>query len=578
MIHLLNDLCDKHAPLTKVPKRKINYIFKPWITKDILPHIIAKNKVAANRHKNPEQFKKMRNHVNNIIDKSKNSYFKKYFSEHSKNAKKVWEGVRCAIEWKRSNSNSIASITDNYGQTVTDPASIAQAFANHFKEIPQNSVSKIRKGSTKTDYTNYLKNSNCSSMVFFDADDTEVYNIINSLKSNKSPGPLNFSNHLIKLLSSHLSPILCRLINRSYKESCMPSCLKIGKQTPIFKGGDNLIANYRPITVVNSIAKIFEKSVSPRLVNFLERFDILTDNQFGFRSRHGTSHAMIKLFDEALSALDDKQSKAGTVLLDISKAFDCVNHDILLDKLYHYGIRGSVLDWFKSFLTNRTHYVDINGSKYKPYIPTMGVPQGSVLGPILFLIYINDLRNSSNTLSFSIFADDTSLFLSSIRDFYYEIFINELNKVTEWFSSNKLLLNYSKSQYIFFGPLYQTVYESEFMLSDLYEVCPHFLLLDNSYSCLEEQLEDTSIKRKYVRGDPILKDLHLVAPDYLCKEYIITNNGILVEQNEVKYLGITADNTLSFSTHINQITQKISKVVGILWEYLSISSLRSITI
>ena len=94
MIHLLNDLCDKHAPLTKVPKRKINYIFKPWITKDILPHIIAKNKMAANRHKNPEQFKKMRNHVNNIINKSKNSYFKKYFSEHSKNAKKVWEGIR----------------------------------------------------------------------------------------------------------------------------------------------------------------------------------------------------------------------------------------------------------------------------------------------------------------------------------------------------------------------------------------------------------------------------------------------------------------------------------------------------
>ena len=104
----------------------------------------------------------------------------------------------------------------------------------------------------------------------------------------------------------------------------------------------------------------------------------------------------------------------------------------------------------------------------------------------------------------------------------------------------------------------------------MYEVCPHFLLLDNSYSCLEEQLEDTLIKRKYVRGDPILKDLHLVAPDYLCKEHIITNNGILVGQNELKYLGITFDNTLSFSTHINQVTQKISKVVGILWKYIKL--------
>ena len=226
----------------------------------------------------------------------------------------------------------------------------------------------------------------------------------------------------------------------------MPKCLKIGKQTPIFKGGDNVLTNYRPITVVNSIAKIFEKNVCSRLVNYLERFDILTDNQFGFRSRHATSHAMIKLFDESLSALDNKNSKVGTVLLDISKAFDCVNHDILLDKLYHYGIRGSVRDWFKSFLTDRTHYVDINGKKSDPYSPTMGVPQGSVLGPILFLIYINDLRNASNILSLSIFADDTSLLLSSERDLYNETFITELKKVMDWFTSNKLLLNYSKSQ------------------------------------------------------------------------------------------------------------------------------------
>ena len=219
----------------------------------------------------------------------------------------------------------------------------------------------------------------------------------------------------------------------------------------------------------------------------------LQDNQFGFRSRHVTSHAMIKLFDESLSALDNKNSKVGTVLLDISKAFDCVNHDILLDKLYHYGIRGSVRDWFKSFLTDRTHYVDINGNTSDPYSPTIGVPQGSVLGPILFLIYINDLRNASNILSFSIFADDTSLLLCSERDLYNETFIIELKKVMDWFTSNKLLLNYSKSQYIFFGPLYQSKYEKVFMLNNLYEVCPHLLILDDEYDSLEELLEDTVI-------------------------------------------------------------------------------------
>ena len=231
----------------------------------------------------------------------------------------------------------------------------------------------------------------------------------------------------------------------------------------------------------------------------MERFDILTDNQFGFRSRHATSHAMTKLFDESLSALNNKNLKVGTILLDISKAFDCVNHDILLDKLYYYGIRGSVRDWFKSFLTDRTHYVDINGNKSDQYSPTMGVPLESVLGPILFLIYINDLRNASNILSFSIFADDTSLLLSSERDLYNETFITELKKVMDWFTSNKLLLNYSKSQYIFFGPWYQTKYEKVFILNDLYEVCPHLLILDNEYDSLEQGCPTRGPLAEFVR-------------------------------------------------------------------------------
>ena len=161
MIKLLTDLCDKHAPLIKIPKRKINYIYKLWITKDILPYIIAKNKIAANRHKNPEQFKKMRNYVN----KNKNSYFRDYFSEHSKNAKKVWEGIRCAIEWNKSKKNNITSIIDKCGITVTDPKLIAQEFAKYFKEIPYRTVSKIPKGSVKTDYNTYLRNSNCFSSI-----------------------------------------------------------------------------------------------------------------------------------------------------------------------------------------------------------------------------------------------------------------------------------------------------------------------------------------------------------------------------------------------------------------------------
>ena len=149
---------------------------------------------------------------------------------------------------------------------------------------------------------------------------------------------------------------------------------------------------------------------------------------------------------------------------------------------------------------------------------------------------------------------------------YHNSFITDINKVINWFKLNKLLLNYKKSQYVFFRPHYPIQYNPEFLLKDLYEVCPHYLLLCKDYRDLEEQLTDDSLQRVYANGEPLLKDLHEVAPYYTTREHIVTNQGILIEQNEVKYLGIIFYNTLKFSTHIINITQKISKVVGVLWK------------
>ena len=178
--------------------------------------------------------------------------------------------------------------------------------------------------------------------------------------------------------------------------------------------------------VVNSIAKVFEKAVNARLTKYLDKFNLLTDNQFGFRAQHATSHAMIKLYNEALSGLDNKSCKTGSVLLDISKAFDCVDHEILQHKLQHYGIRGKVCKWFESFLTNRTHYVEINGIRSDSYTPDLGVPQGSVLGPYYSLFTLTTYPH--HLLYF------LSLFLLMIQAYrirykYLILFINVLNPV-----------------------------------------------------------------------------------------------------------------------------------------------------
>lgn len=165
-----------------------------------------------------------------------------------------------------------------------------------------------------------------------------------------------------------------------------------------------------------------------------------------FEKKHSSIHAMINILDTSLEALDKKKLTVEGVFLDINKAFDCVDHEILLHKLGNCGIRGNVYDWFKSYLSNRKQFVSINGKSSNYYNLCYGVPQGSVLGPILFVLYINDVTYSSNKLSFTMFADDTSLVLKIDRELYEETIKNELKDVMLWFDSNLLLLNVDKNQ------------------------------------------------------------------------------------------------------------------------------------
>ena len=222
----------------------------------------------------------------------------------------------------------------------------------------------------------------------------------------------------------------------------MPDQTKIARVTPIFKSDDpSALNNYRPISVLSSLSKIFERVIYNRTVNFLNKHKIICDRQFGFRQGYSTYMAALSISDFISKGFDNNEFTLG-IFLDLSKAFDTVDHTILLSKLFHYGIRGVAHDWFRDYLSNRKQLVIVNDCSSSLRDITCGVPQGSILGPLLFLLYINDLPLCSKELSFFLFADDTSILYKTKDPHSSTPLINhELRLVSDWFKANKLSLN-----------------------------------------------------------------------------------------------------------------------------------------
>ena len=207
--------------------------------------------------------------------------------------------------------------------------------------------------------------------------------------------------------------MLAIIVNESFIYGYFPNKLKASKVIPLHKKSSTQSTNnYRPISLLSVFSKIFEKLMHQRIYKFLETHNILYPSQFGYRIKHSTSHALINITEEVKHSIDNNKYGCG-IFLDLKKVFDTVKHRILIEKLEHYGIRGVVLDWFKSYLENRKQYVTVNGHCSETLNITCGVPQGSVLGALLFLIFLNDLPNVSKILKFHLFAYDTNIFYSS---------------------------------------------------------------------------------------------------------------------------------------------------------------------
>jgi hypothetical protein len=342
----------------------------------------------------------------------------------------------------------------------------------------------------------------------YPTDPNEIILIVSEL-SNKTSSGHDFIP--VDILKASIFPIavpLSGLINKSFEHGVFPDALKIGKVCPVFKSGDkSSLANYRPISILPSFSKIYEKAMYNRLSSFLSDCNILVDNQYGFRKNHSTYMALVDLYDKISNAIDNNEF-AMSVFIDLSKAFDTLDHNILCNKLYYYGVRGTALDLFRSYLTNRKQYVCNSGNSSSIKDVMLGVPQGSVLGPLLFILYINDIVNCSKLLHFFLFADDTTLFRSN-KNFIklIEEMNTELDYLTEWFRANRLSLNSSKTHFIVFG-------------------------------------------NKHVPGDD---------------DYQITLDGTILKRvQSTKFLGVFIDEKLTWNQHINNICAKASRGVGII--------------